>query len=144
MNVWKQWLFVIVAMSFLSVALAKPSIEGNWISNDDKTGKPRAVLKLSVIDGTLSGKIERVFSQPGDVGTCSNCPGEFKDKQILGMQIVWGLKEIKPGAWGEGHILDAKSGKIYRVKMTVKKNKLYVRGFYGVALLGRTQVWDRE
>lgn len=144
MKAWKVLLMVIMTMSFLSLAQAIPSIEGNWISKDDQTGEKRAVLKLFVENGTLNGRIERVFPKPGDSGICSVCPGAFKDKPILGLPIVWGLKEKKAGAWSDGHILDAQTGKIYRVKMTVKKNKLFVRGFVGVALLGRTQVWDRE
>ena len=49
-------------------------------------------------------------------------------------------------AWGGGRILDPENGKEYSVKMTpvAAGRKLEVRGFIGMALLGRTQVWVRE
>ncbi|MEY5003966.1 MAG: hypothetical protein RL678_1775, partial [Pseudomonadota bacterium] len=45
-----------------------------------------------------------------------------------------------------GEILDPANGKIYRCKMWTAEGgkKLNVRGFVGVAVLGRTQVWLRE
>jgi len=45
-----------------------------------------------------------------------------------------------------GEILDPESGKVYRAKMKLdgEGEKLNVRGFIGVALLGRTQTWVRN
>ena len=42
-------------------------------------------------------------------------------------------------------ILDPFSGNTYRVKLKLKEagNKLEVRGFVGLSLFGRTQVWER-
>jgi uncharacterized protein (DUF2147 family) len=124
-----------------------PSVEGNWITKDEKTGEPRAVLRLEIDKGILSGKVARIYPKQGDTGLCSNCPGAFKDKEILGMKIIWDLKEHSPGSWYDGRILDAKSGTIYRVKMMVKEsnpNKLFVRGYVGISVIGRTQEWERE
>jgi len=144
MKHWKCILGLALTILYIPLTWAHSSIEGRWVTVDEKTGERRAVLQLGVENGTLHGEIASVFPKPGDTGICSKCPGDFKDKKILGLQIVWGLKEKKPGAWADGYILDAQAGKIYRVKMTVKKNKLYVRGFVGVAFLGRTQIWERD
>jgi uncharacterized protein (DUF2147 family) len=42
-------------------------------------------------------------------------------------------------------ILDPFSGNTYRVKLTLKEQgqKMDVRGFVGLSLFGRTQVWER-
>jgi len=144
MKNWKCIFGFALIILYTPLTWAHTSIEGRWVTVDEKTGERRAVLNLTIENKTLHGNIVSVFPKPGDTGICSKCPGEFKDKKILGLQIVWGLKEKKPGAWVDGHILDAQAGKIYRVKMTVKKNKLYVRGFVGVAFLGRTQIWERD
>ena len=61
------------------------------------------------------------------------------------MQIGSGLK--KDGdVWSGGEILDPQNGKTYRCKVWLedKGKKLNVRGFIGVSVLGRTQVWIRE
>ena len=136
-------LVIFFSMFYVTVAIAQHLVEGNWATIDDETGVKRAVLHFVVTEGTLSGTVDNVYPQPGDTGICSNCPGDFKDKQVKGLQILWGLKENNPGVWEGGQILDAKTGKIYHVKMTLKDDKLYVRGYIGIPLIGRTQVWIR-
>lgn len=142
MNV-KQF-FLMLLMNCLMVSLLYAQTPtGKWVSIDDKTGQKRAVIMLSVSNGTLTGTIQKVFKQPGDTGVCSKCPGTFKDKPIIGLQILWGLKDEGQGEWQGGYILDPKSGKVYRAKLALKGNDLHVRGYIGISLLGRTQVWHR-
>lgn len=144
MRTWKLLYPIIFAMLYLPLAMAQSSPEGVWTTIDDVTGKKRAVVRLMLDHGVLNGVIEKVYPQPGDTGKCSKCPGEFKDKPTVGLRIIWGLKEKRPGAWDDGYILDGKTGKIYRVKINVKGDKLFVRGYVGIAMLGRTQVWERS
>ena len=143
MRTWTFLLVVICTLIYLPTAMAA-SPEGIWTAIDDITGDKRAVVRLQIQNNVLSAIIEDVYPQPGDTGICSNCPGDFKDKPTKGMRFVWGLTESNPGNWEGGKILDANTGKIYQVKMTVKGDKLYVRGYVGVAMLGRTQIWIRE
>ncbi len=142
MKIWKQLLTVVLVMFYLPIAAAQSPV-GTWTTIDDKTGQKRAIVELSVNNGTLSGTIKSIFPQPGDTGICSKCPGAFKDKPIKGLRFVWGLKDKGDGVWSDGQILDAKSGKIYHAKMTIKGDKLYVRGYVGISLFGRTQIWTR-
>lgn len=144
MRVWTKWLVFMMSVVHLSSAMAASSITGVWTTMDDKTGTKRADVRLFMHNGVLNGTVAKVYPHPGDTGICGACPGEFKDKPVLGLQIIWDLKEKSPNAWYGGKILDAKTGKIYHVKMTVKGNKLYVRGYVGVSILGRTQVWLRK
>lgn len=126
---------------FFSLAYAG-SPDGDWTTVDE-SGTKRAVIHLTVADGKMNGYVAGVFPQPGDSPTCDKCPGSFKGKQVKGMRIIWGLQDKGQGEWVDGKILDPKSGKIYNANMTLKGNKLHVRGFIGVSLLGRTQVWVR-
>lgn len=142
MKYWQSLFAVIMMIVFVPSALAQ-SPAGLWTTIDDKTGQKRAIVKVLVSGETLSATIVDIFPAPGDTGICSKCPGEFKDKPIKGMQFVWGLKDQGNGEWNDGQILDPKTGKIYRAKMTLKDNKLLVRGYIGISLLGRTQVWIR-
>lgn len=132
----------IFSVLFMHTVFAS-GIEGQWTTVDDVTGKKRAVVNLSVSGDTLSGTIVEEFKQPGDTGICDDCPGNFKGKPIKGLRFVWGLHEVSPNEWEGGKILDPKNGKIYSAKMTLKGDKLEVRGFLGVSLLGRTQTWHR-
>jgi uncharacterized protein (DUF2147 family) len=61
------------------------------------------------------------------------------------MTIVNGLKKHGDEYEG-GEILDPKNGKVYRSKVTLKDGgkKLDVRGYIGVPMFGRSQVWVRQ
>jgi uncharacterized protein (DUF2147 family) len=64
---------------------------------------------------------------------------------VIGMTIIWGL--IKRGEeYQAGEVLDPENGKIYRAKAKLEDGgkTLHVRGFVGISLIGRTQVWVRE
>ncbi|MEK6211283.1 MAG: DUF2147 domain-containing protein [Pseudomonadota bacterium] len=120
---------------------------GVWKSIDDKTKKERSIIRITEVNGEFKGVVEKIFDQPGDdpAHLCKECKDERKDKPIVGMTILWGLKKDGDG-WSGGEILDPKNGKIYRAKMSLSEDgkSLKVRGFIGISLIGRTQTWLRE
>ena len=61
------------------------------------------------------------------------------------MTIAWGLRR-DGDAWSGGRILDPDNGKEYSVKFTPGNDgrTLEVRGYIGMPMLGRTQVWQRD
>ncbi len=77
---------------------------------------------------------------------CVACQGELQGATVEGLKIVTGVKPLGGGRFGDGEILDPKSGKTFRVEMTLQDGgeALAVRGYVGTPLLGRTQVWKRE
>ena len=130
-----------------SLAAAAGSPVGTWRSIDDKTKQERSIISVTEENGELRGVVEKLFDQPGDdpAHLCKECKGERKDKPIVGMTILWGLK--KDGeTWAGGEILDPHNGKVYRCKMTLSEDgkSLNVRGYIGISLIGRTQTWYRE
>ncbi|HBI22364.1 MAG TPA: DUF2147 domain-containing protein [Legionella sp.] len=127
---------------YMPIALAQSPV-GDWTTVDDKTGKKRAVVRLVLNDKILTGTIIDVYPEAGDTGTCAKCPEPFKEQPIKGLQFLWGLKDRGDGVWEGGQVLEAKTGQIYRARLRVKGNKLYVRGYVGMVILGRTQVWIR-
>jgi len=147
MNAMKALIVATALMVAPNLAAAADSPAGTWRSIDDKTKQARSIIKITEENGELKGVVEKLFDQPGDdpAHLCKECKGERKDKPIVGMTILWGLK--KDGdTWGGGEILDPHNGKIYRCKMTLSADgkSLNVRGFIGISLLGRTQAWWRE
>jgi uncharacterized protein (DUF2147 family) len=116
---------------------------GTWQNIDDETGKPKAHIEIYEMNGVLYGKIVKLINPDEPNPKCTKCPGEFKDKPVEGLQIMWGLKKDGNEYTG-GKILDPKSGNIYSCKIELLgPDKLKVRGFLGVSLLGRTQYWYR-
>src|SRR4029450_10476234 len=120
---------------------------GLWKTIDDKTGMERSLVRIAENNGVFEGKGEKIFQQPAEAPShlCKKCDGERKDKPILGMTFLWGLK--KDGdQYSGGEILDPKNGKIYRAKMRLTEGgrKLEVRGYIGLSLFGRSQTWLRQ
>lgn len=138
---------VVLGLALLSGgALAEGSVAGLWKSIDDKTGKPRSLIRISENAGVLEGVIEKLIDPKEPDPKCDKCTDERKDKPVQGMKIITGLKQDGDGHANGGKILDPENGKVYDVKVKVVEagKKLEVRGFLGVSLLGRTQVWVRD
>lgn len=144
----------LIQVSLIAAILAMPaawaqstSPVGTWKTIDDKTGKPKALVRVTEEQGILTGKIEKLFREPGEDQNpmCVKCDGARKDQPIIGMTMLSGLKK-DGNDWSGGEILDPAAGKTYRSKATLKNNgnTLEVRGYIGTPLLGRSQTWVRE
>ena len=143
-----------IALALAAVALllagmslaATPTPAGLWRTIDDETHKERSLVRITEVNGELRGAVEKIFDQPGDDPShiCKECKGDRKDKPIVGMTILWGLRR-DGDEWTGGEILDPKNGKTYRCKMKLSPDgkSLDVRGYVGLSLLGRTQTWLR-
>jgi uncharacterized protein (DUF2147 family) len=143
MKLWKA-LSIFIFMTLMIPFANAMSPAGRWTTIDDVTGKKRAVVNITISNGVLNGTIVSFYPQPGDNGICDNCPGNFKGKPVKGLRFIWGLKDDGNGQWSGGNILDPKTGKVYRAKITQEGNsKLQVRGYVGISVLGRTQTWVR-
>ena len=117
---------------------------GLWKTIDDETKQAKALIRIVEQGGALVGRIEKILTDKADA-VCDLCPDDRKGKPVQGMTILTGLK--KDGdEWTGGEILDPNNGKLYRAKAKLADGgrKLDVRGFIGIALVGRTQTWLRE
>ena len=128
-------------------AFGQASPAGLWKTIDDKTKTERALVRLSESGGVFVGKIEKLLAPDAKPdGVCDKCGDDRKDKPMVGLEIVRGVKKSESeNTWDGGTILDAAEGKIYKVRLQLAEggSKLEVRGFVGAPLLGRTQVWQR-
>jgi uncharacterized protein (DUF2147 family) len=126
-------------------AQAKDTPVGLWKTIDDETKAAKSFVRITEKDGVLSGKIEKIIDPAKADSKCTACTDDRKDKPVQGMVILTGLKKFD-AEWGEGQILDPNNGKIYKAKakMLDGGKRLEVRGFIGVALMGRSQFWVRE
>ena len=71
-----------------------------------------------------------------------NNPDQAKQGQpVLGLEILNGF-EFDKDEWNDGHIYDPESGKTYSCTLSLKDpHTLKVRGYIGISLLGRTEIW---
>ena len=142
------WLLAICTASACSPANAQqlsPALQaavGHWQVIDDE-GNPGGQVETYLRDGRLFGKVTQSRPERPPDEPCTQCPGDLKDKPVLGMVII---RDFRPEGdrWVGGTVLDPKNGKVYKGKIwSVGQDRLRMRGFVGISLLGRTQTWVR-
>jgi len=130
-------------MAIAAPALAQMNPLGLWRSVDDKTGEPKAEIRIVDNAGALSGRIEKTLRKDAKP-TCTECQDDRKGQLIVGLEIIrGGKKDEGKEVWEGGKILDPENGKDYRASLTPIDGgkKLEVRGFLGP--FWRTQTWQR-
>ena len=126
-------------------AATGPSPVGTWRTFDDLDGRESGSVEITEQGGLLFGKVTRITDPARVDALCVACTDDRKDKPVMGMQVIRGLKP-DGNRWDGGEILDPKTGKIYKAKLHLEDGgqKLVVRGFIGIALFGRSQTWVRS
>ena len=125
-------------------SLAQMTPVGVWRSMDDKTGQPKAEIRISAdADGVLTGVVEKALA-PSAEPNCDQCTDARRGQPKLGMEIIRGVKKAEgKEVWEGGKILDPDNGKEYTLRLTPIEGgkKLEVRGY--IAFFYRTQTWIR-
>jgi len=130
--------FVLSLFSVMSFA----QIEGKWKTIDDETKQAKSIVEIyKKSDGKYYGKVSQLLIKPANPN-CTSCKDDRKGKPILGLEIIRGLAKDGDEFTG-GTITDPKTGKTYKCTITKSGDKLNVRGYMGVSILGRTQVWQK-
>lgn len=137
-----------VTCAFAGRACAQaPTPAGLWKTFSDRTGQPDGLVRIVESNGEFEGTVHQVFSPPAPSPNplCEECVGELRNKPLVGMKILRGLRRDAEEYSG-GDILDPDDGKVYRCTMRLVDGglRLEVRGFIGITLFGRTQVWERQ
>lgn len=74
----------------------------------------------------------------------NNPEADKRSIPLLGLTILRDfVYDADDAEWTDGTIYDPKNGKTYSCTMTMEGNRLNVRGYIGISLIGRTAVWTR-
>lgn len=117
---------------------------GRWKTIDDHSGKAKSIVVIRQRNGILYGTIKRLFDPPVPHPRCIRCSGSRKNRSVLGMRILWGMRK-DGNQWSGGEILDPENGDIYHCSIRVEDRGkvLRVHGYIGFPIFGRTQYWLR-
>jgi uncharacterized protein (DUF2147 family) len=153
-------------------AREKAGIEGTWVTPEEKArieikkvkdyasisyhhghDEEKARIEIKEVKGKYEGRIvwlkEPTYPEgdkdAGKPKQDRNNPDSAKrNKPILGLRILKGFVASGANTWTRGTIYDPENGKTYKCKITlVNPNTLNVRGYIGISLVGRTNVWTR-
>ena len=116
---------------------------GQWITIDPHTKKPSGIVEIAERQGNLYGKIIEGFNVD-PLKFCINCPGELKNKPVVGLTFLWGFSPDGKNSWKNGTILNPHDGAVYRGSIILSDHgkKLLLRGYWG--LFFQTETWMRK
>jgi uncharacterized protein (DUF2147 family) len=151
----KRFLLVLplaITLILASTAAAqKPdAIVGKWLVEEKDSQ-----IEIYPCEGRFCGKIiwlkETNYPADDPKGMAGkpkvdreNPEASKRERPILGMNLVWGFTHSGENLWEGGFIYNPREGKTYKCKMTLENpDQLKVRGFIGISLIGKTNVWTR-
>jgi uncharacterized protein (DUF2147 family) len=135
-------LFSILLFNTISNAQSADNVVGKWLNKDGD-----AHIQIYKKGNTYAGKLVWFKTPNDEIGKPkldkNNPNDKLKNRSVLGLEILTGFV-FENGTWNDGKIYDPKSGKVYSCKLSLDGiNKLNIRGYVGVSILGRTDVWSR-
>ena len=138
---------MILLCSFLSPLFVKAqkadAILGKWI-NPSGEGQIQVYKKGNLYFGKLAWLKLPNDEATGQPKTDKNNPEKsLQSKPTLGLEILKNFTFDGEAVYEDGSIYDPKNGKTYKCKMTLDGNKLKIRGYIGISLLGRSETWTR-
>ena len=126
------------------------AIAGPWLTADGKA-KIQIVKQGDVYDGTIVWLKEPLYPADDKQGMGGqpkvdrkNPDKALQTRPIIGLPLIQGFKYDSDNVWTDGQIYDPESGKLYSCKLTLMMDgTLKVRGYVGISLFGRTEIWTR-
>lgn len=132
-----------VFVLYVHGAAADPSLTGIWL-----TGGDSAQVRISDCAGKLCGTIISLREPLDEVGQPKtdkrNSDVELRGRPIVGLLILQNFVRLDPKRWGDGTIYNPEDGDTYKCTLTLQDPEtLTVRGYVGIPLFGKTQIWHR-
>ncbi len=141
-------LAILMVCNFESFAQKKK--EGDAIWDYWYTENNKSLIKLyRAKNGKYYGKITSLkdpLEEDGSEKVDDENPDPSKrNVPLIGLMILKGFEYEGDNTWSGGTIYDPENGKTYKCTMWLNEpDKLDVRGYIGVSLLGRTTQWVRK
>lgn len=130
--------------AFLSFGQAEDEIIGKWLVGQ-KDGAVLIYKNNNKYYGKLVWLKEPLGKDGKPIKDLYNSSAAQQNRAVMGLVILEKFEFLKSeGEWSNGTIYDPHNGKTYSCKITkVSKNEIEVRGYIGISLLGRSEVWKR-
>jgi uncharacterized protein (DUF2147 family) len=136
-------ILLLLFLTFPAFGQDENSLVGKWL-NASGEGQIMIYRKGDKYEGRLYW-MKQPLDQHGKPKRDSKNPNPaYQNRPLLGIGILSNFIYSGNNIWEQGSIYDPKTGKTYSCKITmVDNNKLNIRGFVGISILGRTEVWQR-
>lgn len=134
--------FLTVIHSAKSQIVAADRIVGEWI-NEEKNTRIEIYKNGEEYFGRLLWS-EDLFETDGRTSRkdVRNSDRSLRTRNLLHVNLLNNFV-FSEDLWDNGKMYDPKSGKTYNCLIRLKVDKMEVRSYVGIPLLGRSTYWDR-
>ncbi len=112
-------------------------ILGNWLTPD------HAIVRVYNCDSHICARLVKLGPSTPEKTDSNNPNPQLQKKSLCGLEIGSNFTPVDAGQAKDGHLYDPKSGKEYKGSMEASGDTLKLRGYIGISLLGRTEIWHR-
>ena len=140
----KKHLLTFIFLSLFATGAWSQSMSpvGTWVNEEGK-----AEFEIYACGDKLCGKIVSLKEplKDGKPKVDENNPDrKLQSRPLQGLVFLKGFEYDGDNTWDEGTIYDPESGKTYSCYMKMHgKDKMEVKGYIGISLIGRSQNWTR-
>jgi uncharacterized protein (DUF2147 family) len=126
-----------------AASAAPPTIQGYWL-----TANKKGVVEIFPCGERVCGKLAWFRLDPGDPNPeardIKNPDPARRHEPLCGLVFIHEFKSTEPNTWEDGNIYDPESGNTYHGEMRLQADgTLRLRGYIGISLIGRSEVWTR-
>jgi uncharacterized protein (DUF2147 family) len=133
-------LFPFILWAALAAASAQaqaPTIRGYWREPGG------SIVHIAPCGRELCIEIAAVRAGNHPMTDVHNSDPGLRQRPLCGLRIGAGFVEVDPQHARGGHLYDPRSGRTYSGQMTAAGGSLELRGYVGLPMFGRTQIWVR-
>jgi uncharacterized protein (DUF2147 family) len=128
--------FLLLTAFKMNAQITGDEIKGTW-----QTVAKNAQLTIYKEGQFFIGKINWLKKPGKDV---NNPDPAMRSRDLVGAVILKGFIFNGNNKWEDGKIYDPSGGKTYSCNMKLKNNNtLEIRGYIGISIIGKTEVWTR-
>lgn len=137
-----------VVFFVISSSACAADMVGLWQEYNDDTGNVEALIRIEKTrDGMYQGRIEKLLPDTAENAAmqCKKCTGELRDRPLLGLRILSGMKRKDALVFDDGTITDPDDGKSYQchIRISDDGNTLEVTGYFTFNWIGHSEIWRR-
>lgn len=143
-----KYIFMVIALLFLPTSINATEIpiyyepEGLWLTENE-----RSVVKVERCKDSrdICGYIYWIIDG-GMTHDTKNPVEELRGQPMCDLQVLQNFQasQLRQNEWVDGKIYKADDGDIYNATLNVMSgDKMEVRGYIGIPLLGKSQTWTR-
>jgi uncharacterized protein (DUF2147 family) len=130
---------LLCAAALLAFAPPQPSgIVGDWA---EPTG---SIIRIASCGQDLCARLIFISPQAPTRFDVRNPDQALRSRPLCGLEIGRGFHLSDPEHADGGTLYDPKSGKTYRGSMTGNGDRLELRGYIGIKVFGRSEIWTRS